>query len=90
MDLKDLREKIDKLDATILELVNQRAKHALEVGEQKKQVGRPVLDKSREDSILTNLKRLNPGPLSNDSVEIIFKKIIEENRGLEQEHSKVI
>ena len=51
-------------------------------------VGQPVLDVNREKLILEKLQKINSGPLSNEAIEIIFKKIIEESRNLESEIAK--
>ena len=87
MELKDIREKLDELDSKLLDLVNKRASLSLEVGREKMKTGQPVLDENREKNILARLIDDNPGPLSKESVTEIFKKIIAENRILEQKNS---
>ena len=75
-----LREEIDAIDIEILDLVRQRAKISVAVGEAKKLSRTPVLDKNREKEILKKLK--TPYEVQ------IFKKIILESRKLQSLHGK--
>ena len=50
--LKSLREKIDKLDLQILALVNQRAKHAGEIGKIKNETNAEPFAPAREEEVL--------------------------------------
>ena len=83
MDIDDWREKIDELDARLLELLNRRAGYALEIGRIKAANGQPIYLPEREAAVLERLRRLNPGPLSGEAVQRIFRQIIEESRGIE-------
>jgi chorismate mutase/prephenate dehydratase len=79
--LKPLREGIDALDAKLLELLNERAKLAEEIGALKDgEVYRP----EREAQVLRRLRQLNPGPLGADAVERLFVEIISACRALER------
>jgi chorismate mutase len=78
-----LREKIDQLDAQILELINKRAELALAIGEVKKSKGLPVFSPEREEELLSRVRERNNGPLKDDAVARVYAKIIEETRELE-------
>src|SRR5690606_31054595 len=85
--LAPLREGIDAIDAQILDLVNQRARIAIEVGEIKHaagDTGAPVLRPEREAQILRALEARNAGPLPTDAVHAIWTEIISACRGLEK------
>ncbi len=88
MALEEIREKIDSIDSQLLELLNQRASHALEIGHKKRAMNKPIYDESREKKILEKITSHNKGPLSNSSIEKIFKLLIAETRNLEEEKSK--
>ena len=62
--LRPLRDRIDALDAQILDLLSQRARAAQEVGEAKHaaQADGPVLRPEREAEVIRRLQQLNPGP----------------------------
>ncbi len=77
------RECIDMIDAQLLELLNERARCALEIGKVKIERGIKIHNPEREKFVLARLKKMNMGPLDGNAVERIFSKIIEECRRLE-------
>lgn len=83
MSLDDLRQALDRIDNEVMALLVQRANVILQVADFKKRYGGPVHDPAREDAIIARLSDLNPGPLSAESVERIYRKIIEEMRNFE-------
>jgi chorismate mutase len=83
-DIAAWRKRIDAIDRKLLELVNERAKCALEIGRIKQKSGLPVLDAGREKEIFDRIRRLNGGPFSGDAVVSIFRCLIGESRKLEQ------
>lgn len=78
--LQTLRTQIDALDVKILKLLNQRAKIAERVGALKRTLAMDILDAKREQRILKNVAANNKGPLSNQSVQDIFKTIVTKSR----------
>jgi len=84
--LKPLRERIDAIDAQILELLSQRARAALDVGEVKHAAAAdgPVLRPEREAEVIRRLQQMNPGPFPRDAVASVWTEIISACRGLER------
>ena len=82
-ELNRIREKIDELDAELLNLINQRASLAIEAGETKKE--EVIYKPEREADILRKLKKSNPGPLNEPQILNIFKEIISSCRAQEDE-----
>jgi chorismate mutase/prephenate dehydratase len=82
--LKPLRERIDALDAQLLDLLNQRAAVAQQVGELKKAADAPVFRPEREAQVLRGLIERNAGPLPNSAVESVFREIMSACRALER------
>jgi chorismate mutase/prephenate dehydratase len=80
--LKALRERIDSIDDTILQLVSERAAIAQQVGHTKK--GEKIYRPEREAQIVRRLREANPGPLSGDVIERLIREIISACRALEQ------
>jgi chorismate mutase/prephenate dehydratase len=74
--LADLRAEIDKLDRKLLALVSRRAGIAKSIGEMKNRGARSVLDVGREKAVLRRARSHNPGPLSDDAVDAVFREII--------------
>jgi len=79
-----LRNKIDSLDQEILDLINERGGIALEIRKLKMENSVGVYDPVREKLIENKLKKINSGPLSDDSVLKIFREIISACRSLQE------
>lgn len=82
-DLLSLRTRIDAVDRELLDLLNQRARLAQEVGEVKKREGSVAFRPEREAQVIDGLKAANPGPLKSDSVAPIWREIMSACRALE-------
>ena len=83
MTLEQLRSQIDQLDQSILQMLNQRAEYVLEIGRIKRQQQVQIHVPAREQQILDDLSRTNPGPLSNEAVRLIFQCIMEQMRAIQ-------
>ncbi|HEY9279423.1 MAG TPA: prephenate dehydratase [Eoetvoesiella sp.] len=83
--LLPLRKKIDALDEQILDLLNQRARCALEVGQVKHafDVHDSVFKPEREAAIIRRLRELNQGPSTDQAIGAVWSEIISSCRGLE-------
>ncbi|HUH86869.1 MAG TPA: prephenate dehydratase [Pusillimonas sp.] len=83
--LAPLRDQIDSVDEQILELLNQRAGLALQVGEVKQQfdAGGLVLKPEREASLIRRLREINQGPFTEAGIGAVWREIISVCRGLE-------
>ncbi|MDX2454389.1 prephenate dehydratase [Desulfosarcina sp.] len=82
-DICDIREQIDNIDDTILELVNRRLNLAKRIGDLKKDSGNRVVDSTRESEILRRLTALNKGPLNPNVLHHIFIDIIAAARAIQ-------
>ncbi len=83
-DIDNWRKKIDQINIELVELLNSRAKCAVEIGKIKKKSGKPVFDKKREETIFKSISSANNGPFGDESMERIFKVVIEETRKIEE------
>nr|WP_236619994.1 prephenate dehydratase [Lebetimonas sp. JS138] len=87
MDLKKLREEIDKIDNNILKLLNKRMEIVKKVGEIKNSSNTPVYRPEREKEIIERLNRLSQaqnGILKKEHIEAIFLEIFAISRTLER------
>ncbi|MCO5101034.1 MAG: prephenate dehydratase [Burkholderiaceae bacterium] len=82
--LDELRARIDRVDGELLERLAERARLAQRVGESKKRSDAPVMRPEREAQILAALRARNPGPLSGEAIEAIWREIISGCRDLER------
>ena len=78
-----IRDQIDNIDNTILELINRRLNLAKRIGELKKDGGNQVVDSTRESEILRRLTALNKGPLNPNVLHHIFIDIIAAARSIQ-------
>ncbi len=83
-ELQKLREKIDEIDEKILELLNERARLAKEVGKIKKRHGLEIYVPSRELSIFERLEKLNKGDFPTEAIRPVFREIIAACRSTEE------
>lgn len=90
MDIGQLRPRIDAIDGQVLHLLSERAGAVLNVGDYKKRRGLPVHDPERENNVVNRMQTDNPGPLSADAIERIYRTIIEEMRKLEEAHVRTV
>ena len=72
--LEQLRKQIDRLDDELLQLVNQRAELAQQIGRLKEDG--TVLRPEREAQVLKRLQSNNSGPLSNAAVAQMFTEVM--------------
>lgn len=80
-ELLKLRNEIDRLDGEILERLAARARCAQRVGEVKRG---PLYRPEREAQVLRSIAERNPGPLSDEAIQRIFREIMSWCLGLEQ------
>ncbi len=78
------RLEIDRIDSELLQLLNRRAACALAIGEIKKGEGRPIAVPEREKEVVDRMISDNGGPLSPDSVKVIFQQVITQMKILEE------
>lgn len=81
--LTAIRNQIDVVDRQLLDLMNQRARLAQQVGKVKERDGSPVFRPDREAAVIEGLKNVNPGPLRNDSIAPVWREIMSACRALE-------
>lgn len=82
--LPEIRRDIDVIDDALIEMLNQRAKLAIEVGEIKAKGEKPFFTPEREREIFEALEKRNPGPLNSRQLAGIFREIISAARAAEQ------
>ncbi len=84
MNIPEHRKAIDKLDAQIIRLLNERTKHVLAIGEIKHKAGEEIYAPHRERAVLSRVCRLNQGPMTNDSLRAIYKEVMSSALSLEK------
>ncbi|KAI8370332.1 Prephenate dehydratase-domain-containing protein [Radiomyces spectabilis] len=94
-DLPSLRKKIDSLDTTLVNILNERARVSLDIGAAKRQADEKVQSPSethvympaREKEVYAKLERLNRGPLKSEALHAIFREIMSASIALQKDVS---
>lgn len=84
--LRDLRDQIDAIDRNILELLAQRLRLVMRVGDYKRANGLAIYDAERERDLLARVANAAPSPLEAAMAQRIFQCVIQESRDLEKRH----
>ena len=82
VELARHREAIDALDREILARLNERARHAQQIGHLKG--GVVAYRPEREAQVLTRLAKENTGPLTNEAITGVFREVMSACLALEQ------
>jgi len=82
--IQELRKKIDELDNKLLELLNERARIVIEVGDIKKAERLEFHSPGREREILDRLTSRNKGPFPQDTLRAVYREILSSSLSLER------
>jgi chorismate mutase/prephenate dehydratase len=83
-NLEEKRQEIDAIDARLLELLNRRAKLAIDIAKIKRESNLKFHSPEREKAIINRLASLNKGPFPDDALKVIFREIISASLSLEE------
>jgi chorismate mutase/prephenate dehydratase len=84
MNILKHRKAIDHLDAQIVKLLNERTRHVLEIGQLKLKAGEAIYAPHRERMVLQRLRKLNQGPIKEESLRAIYREIMSSALSLEK------
>jgi chorismate mutase/prephenate dehydratase len=82
--LRPLRAQIDAIDLQLVELLNQRARLASQVGHLKNDHAAPVYRPEREAEVIRRTAAANQGPLPDQALEAVFREVMSACRSLER------
>ena len=75
--LNQFREQISDTDRAIVDAINTRLELVARIKAYKESRGMDFLDPDRERSMVRELARANPGPLSNEGLRELFTTILD-------------
>src|SRR5438552_4192986 len=76
MNIPEHRKAIDRLDAKIVKLLNERTQHVLGIGAIKLKAGEEIYAPHRELAVLQRVCRLNQGPITDEAIRAIYREIM--------------
>ena len=83
MELKELRDQIDRIDDQLLNLLQKRAELSKKVGSLKANIGTEIYVPHREHEILKRLKTQNLEIYPDEAIDKIWTEIFSASRGLQ-------
>ena len=81
--LESLRERVREKDRELVQLLNERAALALDIGRIKHSEGIDIYDPAQERKVRDCILRFNQGPLPDDALQAIFREVIAVSRRLQ-------
>ncbi len=85
MDIADWRKKIDEIDQKLVDILNQRAHAAQEIGRLKRQTDMPIYEPDRERIVLEQVQEQNHGPLQHRHLIQIYERIMDVMRNIQKD-----
>lgn len=82
--IDDLRGDIDRIDGQLVDLLNERARLAVLIGERKRENRKSFYHPAREKQVLEGLAKRNHGPLDTDRLRLIFREVMSACLSLEK------
>jgi chorismate mutase/prephenate dehydratase len=84
VNIPEHRKAIDRLDAHIVRLLNERTKQVLAIGNIKLKAGEEIYAPHRERAVFERICRLNQGPMTNDQLRTVYREIMSSALALEK------
>lgn len=86
--LSKFRKRVDLLDRIIVYLLNLRTKYSINIGRIKISLGLPTYVPEREREIMEKISRNNKGPLTRESLQRIYERILDQSRATQKRESE--
>lgn len=84
MELKDLRNEIDKIDQELVCLIEKRMEIVKKIGKYKKEKNLPILDQNREEEVINKNIAYLKNSTNIKSYKEIITKIMEVSKKIEK------
>ncbi len=82
--LASLQTQLERIDANLVAVVNQRADLARQIGQWKRTAGEPIWVPGQEEDALARVAALDKGPLPPSCIRALFRELISGSRALLQ------
>ena len=84
MNIPEHRKAIDRLDAQIVRLLNERTQHVLAIGDIKLAAGEEIYAPHRERAVFERVCEANAGPMTDEQLRAIYREIMSSALALEK------
>ncbi len=85
--LSKLRKRVDLFDRLLVYLLNKRTKTTVQIGRVKISLNQPTYNPERERDVMQKIYSHNKGPLTEESLERIYERILDESRATQKSES---
>jgi len=85
--IKDFREKIDRLDDQLIDIIVERLSLTLDIGEIKEEINLNITDNNREQEIINRMTQRLKGRLNPKEIEKIFNLIFQISKKIQKKNS---
>src|SRR5436190_1913494 len=82
--LDELRKRIDQVDKQLVDLLNERARVVIDIGQIKRSENAPIYAPDREQQVLKQARSYNRGPLPDRCIEAIWLELMSGSFTLER------
>jgi len=86
--LIELRDEINSLDKSIVQLLNKRTLYAVYIGRVKGELGLPSYSPEREKEISEKINSYLEEPLTKAALQRIYERIVDESRAIQKEEGQ--
>lgn len=86
--LIELRDEINSLDKSIVQLLNKRTLYAVYIGRVKGELGFPSYSPEREKEISEKINSYLEEPLTKAALQRIYERIVDESRAIQKEEGQ--
>jgi monofunctional chorismate mutase len=84
--IDELRKEVDKLDAELISIIGKRMDLSRQIGEEKRESGEEIHAKTREITVLDQVKLLgNQAGLDDAFITNLYQTILAESRRVQEE-----
>lgn len=84
MQIKSLRKRIDRIDAQLVKLINERAEVVIEIGKLKNAAGSQIYAPDREKKVFEKITKANKGPLPDKCLVAVWREVMSGSFTLER------
>jgi chorismate mutase/prephenate dehydratase len=84
VNIPEHRKAIDKLDAHVVRLLNERTRHVLAIGDIKLKAGEEIYAPHRERAVFERVCKTNAGPMTDEQLRAIYREIMSSALALEK------
>jgi chorismate mutase/prephenate dehydratase len=84
VNIPEHRKAIDRLDAQLVRLLNERTQHVLAIGDMKLKTGEEIYAPHRERAVLQRICQSNDGPMTDNQLCAIYREIMSSALALEK------